>query len=194
MTINLATQAQAKALSITEANLSSWDAGPDTSISSNLVIEFARARLKHIDSYLNRELATIRDSARDTDAINAVLKELAHYADGSTDGAGKSAIEGACRKAAAELPDGSPLKTKLLHLANDKDSILKLGNDAVITQNEVGSIKTDLEGELKAVDKRSQEDQLLMNAKMGERSEVLQQAANLVQQLNEIIKAILGRG
>lgn len=182
-------------MSIHQAQLRAWgENGPDTNLSSNLAIEFARARLKHVDSFLNRQLETIRDGARDSDAINKILTACAQYADGSmNNGNGKKAIEDACRAAAAALPDG-PLKDKINAYVDDAGSILKAGNDVTLNAGEVGSIKTDFEGTLKSIDKRSQEDQLVMNAKMGERNEILQMAASLVQQLNEITKSILGRG
>ncbi len=183
------------AMSVHQAQLRAWgEDGPATSLSSNLAIEFARARLKHVDSFLNRQLQTIRDCARDSDAINKILTACAQYASGSMDnGNGKKAIEAACRSAAADLPDG-PLKDKINSYLSDAGSVLKLGGDELLSAEEVGSIKTDFEGTLKSVDRRSQEDQLVMNAKMGERNEILQMAASLVQQLNETTKSILGRG
>jgi hypothetical protein len=183
-----------RAASLHQAQLQAWgENGPDTNLSSNLAIEFARARLKHVDSFLNRQLQTIRDCARDSDAINKILTACAQYASGSMDNNnGKKAIEAACKSAVADLPDG-PLKDKINSYLSDPNSTLNVG-DECMTADEIGSIKTDFEGTLKSVDKRSQEDQLVMNAKMGERNEILQMAASLVQQLNEITKAILGRG
>ena len=54
-------------------------------------------------------------------------------------------------------------------------------------------ITTEINNDLKAIDRGSQEGQLYINQKMGEKNEILQLAAMLIQQFHETGKAMLQR-
>lgn len=189
------TQARVTQPSMISATMSL--ASEDTSaFSTNYVIAFARARTNHINTWLNRQLTSMRSAARDSQALNDALAGLALYSEGfgGKDEDKWDALQGcqdALTKAIKQLPADSPLAAKLTNLRDH--GALTGGGDAWVSKEQMSGIIKEVENELKAVDRGSQEAQLYINQKMGEKNEILQLAAMLLQQFNETAKAMLQR-
>lgn len=174
-----------------------------TSFSPNFVIAFAQLRTKHINSWLNRQLQTVKDAARDSQALNDVLAVFSQYGEGfgrSADGkehpgdpVAFKKLQDALKNAEDQLPKDSPLRAKLEKLRTDPGSVLNGGGDQVVIKDEMTRMIKTIENDLKAIDRSSQECQLLVSHKMGERSEILQQAASLLQAMHETAKACIQR-
>ena len=168
-----------------------------TAFSTNYVIAFARARTNHINTWLNRQLDTMRSASRDSQALNDALAGLARYSEGFNSQVSLDACKAALTDAIEQLPENSPLREKLTTLRDDPTSRLNVcgngGADAQVTKEEMSSITKDIENDLKAIDRGSQEAQLYINQKMGEKNEILQLAAMMIQQFNETAKAMLQR-
>lgn len=169
------------------------------SASGNYVLEFARARSGQINSWLDRQLGAMRASARDTEALNQALATLAQYSDGFEGGdpAKYAKCVAALNDAIAKLPEGSEAREKMIALRDKNDSPLnsngKGGRDDRVSGADMGSVIKEVENVLKAADRSSQEGQLMINQKMGERNEIMQLAAMLIQQFHETSKAVLQR-
>jgi len=163
-----------------------------SSLSSNFVIAFARLRLAHVDSFLTKQLRTMEEAGRVSAAVNQILTEVARFSGGDSTmkAGGHAAISAAWDKALASLPAGSPAHTRLqeLRAAGQLDA-----GDSALSQDDVASIKLDLENVAKEYDRASQENQLTINQRMGERNEILQLSATLLQSMNDTVKSILGR-
>lgn len=158
---------------------------------TNLVIEFAKVRLHHVNSWLNRQLTNMKNGAADTDALNRVLTALASYPEGVPADKWQD-IKNALDQAIGSLPPDSATLRKLISLRDDPGSAINFGGKDIL-KPEIEALTRDLQSTLKSVDQRSQEDQLYINQKMGEMGEILQLAASLIQNMNETVKAILGR-
>ncbi len=172
-----------------------YDIAPPTgsTFSTSYVIEFARLRLDQVDGYLGWQLDVMKGAARAEDAIGGVLEKLANYTE-DFDSAEKLAdIKGALTEAASKLPEGSELQTKLLAMRDHPNALLNIDGDTTVIASEVASLQKELEGLQKTVGRSTQEGQLMVNQKMGERNEILQLCASLLQSMNETAKGILGR-
>lgn len=166
------------------------------SLECNFVLEFARARIKQIDASLKRQLDVIKASGLLTGALNDVLVKVSQFSGGIGNAAGKAALTEAITQAIADLehlPEGAQLQAKLREMRDSPSGIINVGGDDIISEAEMSGLKTQLEGELKKVDSAQQEEQLTINMRMGQRNEILQLAASLIQALNETVKGILGR-
>lgn len=165
----------------------------DAVFDPNFVIEFARVRMDQVNGWLNRELNVMRRCGAQTTAVNEALQKVAEYSEGFDDATKLANLRKALTDAAATLPDGDPVKEKLNNLASDPNSVINQGGDNNVLKEEMAALQSDLETTLKKVDQTSQENQLEVNQKMGERGEIMQLASMLIQQMNETTKNILGR-
>lgn len=173
-------------------------------VSPNFVLEFARVRIQQCESTLSRLLGNMKAAEAETKAINEVLQWCTLHAEGwgtAEKGGGNVNAQidakAAFKRFSEMAPPGSPLQQRLLYLSENEDSQLntdaKGGADSFVPKSDIDAICKEFEGMLKAVDRRTSEDQLIVNKEMGARAEVLQLAAMLIQSFNETVKAVLGR-
>lgn len=149
--------------------------------------------MSQIDSSLTRQLQRLKDCQRDTGALNDVLTLVSQYSTGFDDADKKAELKKAFVDAANKLPENSPLREQLLEMGEGAGSLVDLGHDNLVSESEMSSLKTKLDTALKKVDAASQEEQLTINLRLGQRNEVMQLAATLIQSMNETVKGIIGR-
>ncbi|MBX3221523.1 MAG: hypothetical protein KF795_13455 [Labilithrix sp.] len=168
-----------------------------TSFSTNFVIEFARARVGHINAWLGRQLEAIRNSGRDSQVLNDLLASLAQHSEGFDDAESHKKCKQALKRAIDELPSGSPIRAQLASLRDDDGSPLndnnEGGRDTKVSKADMAAIIKEVENKLKSVDRGSQESQLMINSKIAEKNEVLQLAAMIIQQIHACISGIQQR-
>lgn len=166
-------------------------------VSADFMIEFARIRLKQVDGTLTRLLEKMKAAQAETSALNDAISFLTSRANGWNDHEAQALAEKTILAAAEKLPAGSATRATLTGLATDSNSKLKTngagGADTSVMAKEIEAIITDLQNLMKTVDRNTSEDQLMVNKEMGARNEVLQLAAQLIQSLNDTIKAIQQR-
>lgn len=185
--------------------ISSLDGGSEsTTFDPNFVIAFARLRLAELDSWLSHTQNVMTRASAQTTALNEANEALAEFSQGFTRSANGDAdrakIRDALHAAAGKLPDGDPVKAKLMWIADDNNSLLNAnaatnpaGQDSEVSQQDMAQVIQQVQNAGKAIDTQSQTQSLQVNQKLSERSEVLQLAASMIQQMDESAKNILSK-
>jgi hypothetical protein len=172
---------------------------PNTgALTMNFVLEFARARKDQVDGWLNKQLGSMKQAGASIAALNELIATLGKYSQGFDHKDYMDQVKAAFEVCINKLPFG-PLRDKLIRIKDWNDSALNKSGDPNVPRDdkvlplEMQSIIDGLKGDLNTIDHEQQEIQLMVNQKMGEKSEILQLAAMLIQQTHETTKAILQR-
>ncbi|MBS2019152.1 MAG: hypothetical protein JST00_40165 [Deltaproteobacteria bacterium] len=175
------------------------DLNPSGGISADYVIAFARLRLNTVEKNLQRLLGNMKSTNNDLTAINEITRRFNQLPkdgiNGNADNRHTKLTE-QIRSEMAKMDPSTPAYQYLKKLVDTPDSILNQGmdgkgSDQTVTPDEIQQIIRDLELHSKDIERSNSEGQLYVNKYIGEQSQVLQLAAQIISSINETAKAII---